>query len=280
MTALAALFGACIGLGIVMIAYGIWGGDDAPAGPRRDLRAHAGRWLARASVGVIAGLVVGLLTGWPVAGLAALVGGLALPAIREGRRKQRAQLAKAEALPAWCEMLRDTLSGSALGLETVITVTAQVAPLPIRADTKALAADLSRLSLDDALLDFGDRIGDPVGDQIVMGLRLRGSGDLTAVLGSIAVSARREVDLRRRIEAGRSGQRWTARVIIAITLLLAGGLALLHGQYLATYDTPAGQVMLLVVIGFFVAGLWLMERVTRGRRPPRLLDVGLERKPQ
>ena len=205
---------------------------------------------------------------------------MALPAIRGGRRAQRAQMEKAEAIPAWCEMLRDTLSGSAHGLETVLKVTAPVAPLPIRADAQMLAVDLARSSLDDALLDFAARVDDPVCDQLVMGLRLRGSGDLTAVLGSIAASARREVDLRRRIEAGRSGQRWTARVIIAITLLLAGGIALFHGQYLATYDTPSGQVMLLVVIGFFAAGLWLMERVTRGRRPPRLLALGDERQPR
>jgi Flp pilus assembly protein TadB len=234
----------------------------------------------RGAVGVVAGVVVGLITGWPVAALAALAGGLALPAISGGRRAQRAQIEKAEALPAWCEMLRDTLSGSAHGLETVIRVTAQVAPVSIRPDTQVLGSNLARLSLDDALLAFADRVDDPVCDQVVMGLRLRGSGDLTAVLSSIAASARQEVELRRRVEAGRAGQRWTARVIIAITVLLAGGITLFHGAYLGVYSTPAGQLMLLVVLGFFAAGLWLMERVTRGHRPPRLLVVDVERSPR
>ena len=276
MSLVAALLGAGCGLGVVLIVLGLRGADG-PAVRASDLSADIGLWVVRGTVGAAAGLIVGLVTGWPVAGLAALAGGMALPAIRGGRRAQRLQMETAETLPAWCEMLRDTLSGSAHGLETVIKVTAQVAPVPIRADAQILATDLARLSLDDALLDFADRVGDPVCDQIVMGLRLRGSGDLTAVLGSIAASARREVDLRRRIEAGRSGQRWTARVIIVITLLLAGGIALLHGQYLAAYDTPAGQVMLLVVIAFFAGGLWLMERVTRGHPPPRLLTVVSER---
>jgi tight adherence protein B len=274
-TLVAALLGAGCGLGAVLIALGLRGSDAQPQG-RRDLRSGVGTWLVRGTVGAVAGLVVGLLTGWPVAGLAALAGGMLLPAISRGRRAQRAQMEKTEALPAWCEMLRDTLAGSAHGLETVVKVTAQVAPLPIRADARILASDLTRRSLDDALIDFADRVDDPVCDQVVMGLRLRGSGDLTAVLSSIAVSARREVDLRRRVEAGRSGQRWTARVIIAITLLLAGGIALLHGQYLAAYDSPAGQLMLLVVLGFFAAGLWLMERVTRGQRPARLLAAHSE----
>ena len=39
-------------------------------------------------------------------------------------------------------MLRDTLTGSAHGLETVIKVTASVAPLPLRADTDILVSNL------------------------------------------------------------------------------------------------------------------------------------------
>jgi Flp pilus assembly protein TadB len=225
---------------------------------------------------VIAGVAVGLITGWVVAGLAALAAGLALPAIRRNRQAQRAQLARAEALPAWCEMLRDTLTGSAHGLETVIKVTASVAPLSLRADTDILVSNLGRLSLDDSLRAFAERVADPVCDQVVMGLLVRGSGDLAAVLSSIAASARQELEVRGRVEAGRSGLRWTARVIIGITLLLAGGIALIHGDYLAVYSTPLGEVLLAVVVGVFAAGLWLMERVTRGAPPPRLLSLDTE----
>jgi Flp pilus assembly protein TadB len=109
-----------------------------------------------------------------------------------------------------------------------------------------------------------------------MGLLVRGSGDLASVLSSIAASARQELEVRGRVEAGRSGLRWTARVIIGITLLLAGGIALIHGDYLAVYSTPVGEVLLAVVVGVFACGLWLMERVTRGAAPPRLLSLDTE----
>jgi Flp pilus assembly protein TadB len=123
---------------------------------------------------------------------------------------------------------------------------------------------------------FAERVADPVCDQVVMGLLVRGSGDLASVLSSIAASARQELEVRGRVEAGRSGLRWTARVIIGITLLLAGGIALIHGDYLAIYSTPLGEVLLAVVVGVFACGLWLMERVTRGATPPRLLSLDTE----
>ena len=280
--ALSILLGAGFGLGVFLLvaALGRGGQEGAAAGAlRRRLRswrADPESWLVQGGLGVIAGVAVGLITGWVVAGLAALAAGLALPAIRRNRQAQRAQLARAEALPAWCEMLRDTLAGSAHGLETVIKVTASVAPLPLRADTDILVSNLARLSLDDALRAFAERVADPVCDQVVMGLLVRGSGDLAAVLSSIAASARQELEVRGRVEAGRSGLRWTARVIIGITLLLAGGIALIHGDYLAIYSTPLGEVLLAVVVGVFACGLWLMERVTRGAPPPRLLSLDAE----
>ena len=280
--ALSVLLGAGFGLGVFLLVAALGrGGQEGAAGGalrrrRRSWRADPESWLVQGGLGVIAGVAVGLITGWVVAGLAALAAGLALPAIRRNRQAQRAQLARAEALPAWCEMLRDTLTGSAHGLETVIKVTASVAPLPLRADTDILVSNLGRLSLDDSLRAFAERVADPVCDQVVMGLLVRGSGDLASVLSSIAASARQELEVRGRVEAGRSGLRWTARVIIGITLLLAGGIALIHGDYLAVYSTPLGEVLLAVVVGVFAAGLWLMERVTRGAPPPRLLSLDTE----
>jgi len=65
-------------------------------------------------------------------------------------------------------------------------------------------------------------------------------------------------------------------VIIGITLLLAGGIALIHGDYLAVYSTPLGEVLLAVVVSVFACGLWLMERVTRAAAPQRLLSLDTE----
>src|ERR1019366_10641966 len=103
--ALCVLLGAGFGLGVFLLvaALGRGGQEGAAAGAlRRRLRswrAGPGSWVVQGGLGVIAGVAVGLITGWVVAGLAALAAGLALPAIRRNRRAQRAPPAGDEVPP-------------------------------------------------------------------------------------------------------------------------------------------------------------------------------------
>src|SRR3546814_5859246 len=61
-----------------------------------------------------------------------------------GSRRAAAQAtARTEAIAAWTEMLRDTMSG-AHGLEEAVTTSAIVAPAPIRREVTALAVRLER----------------------------------------------------------------------------------------------------------------------------------------
>ena len=81
------------------------------------------------SVGAI--VLVGALTGWPVAALLAGVAAWTLPSVLGGSKDRARQVARTEAIAGWAEMLRDTLSAAA-GLEQAIVATATVAPYPIR----------------------------------------------------------------------------------------------------------------------------------------------------
>lgn len=270
MSALAVALGAVCAAGIVLIVSGLLSGGSRNSlqRPRRVSTRSLEQVAMRVGAALVAATAVFLLTQWVTAALATAAAVLVAPSLRAHQKDQQARLAKTEALPVWCEMLRDMLQG-AHGLETVIKATAHVAPMAIRADTALLAADLNRMSLREALLGFADRVADPICDQVVMGLRIEG-GELSSVLGSIAQSARDALEVRRRVDAGRASYRWTARFTIGVTLVFALGLSIFDRKYLAAYD-GYGQFLLLIVLACFGLGLWMMALVTRGETPKRLL---------
>ena len=112
MLALAVLLGAGFGLGVFLLlvaALGKGGQEGAVGGAlRRRLRswrADPESWLVQGGLGVIAGVAVGLITGWVVAGLAALAAGLALPAIRRNTASAncgcRRRMASPKATTCW-----------------------------------------------------------------------------------------------------------------------------------------------------------------------------------
>lgn len=272
-SALGALCGAGVGLGLLLAVAGWWG-VALPRPPGRRLR-EAGEHLAgRLALAVGAGVGVGALTGWPVGALLAAGAGLALPALLAGSGQQSADLARTEAIAGWAEMLRDTMAGAA-GLEQAITATAPVAPPPIRGPVIALAGELERgASLPPVLSRFADAVGDAAADLVVAALLLAAQHQtrrLADLLGTLAAAAREEASMRLRIQAGRARTRTSVRVILAATTSLTLGLAVLNRSYLAPYDSALGQLILLVIgVLFAVAFTWLV-RMTRPTPPPRLL---------
>jgi len=51
---------------------------------------------------------------------------------------------------------------------------------------------------------------------------------------------------------------------------------LLNRRYLAPYDTPTGQLVLVVVGGFFGFGFAWLSRISRVTEPERVLGVAAE----
>ena len=276
MTSLAAVCGAGIGLGLVLLVVALRG--TAP-GARRDWRLPP-QAMKRAGIAVGAGLIVGVVTRWPVAALASMAEALSWPALFGGAATNRAQVARIEAIAAWTEMLRDTLV-AASGLEQAITHTAPLAPAPIAAEVRVLASRLteSRTALNAALREFAAALADPTGDLVVATLILsaqRQRGGLAEVLRALAASARDQAAMRLRVEAGRARTRTSVRVISITTLAMAAGLILLNRNYLGPYDSATGQLVLVVVAGCFGVALYWLAQMSRFHRPERFL-VGLSR---
>ena len=173
--------------------------------------------------------------------------------------------------------MRDTVAG-AVGLEQAIPATAAAASPSIRAELANLADRLRvRTPLATALQQFADDLDDASADLIVAALmlnaQLRGPG-LRDVLTSLAHSARDELEMRRRVNAGRASTRRSVQIVMGITVVFVLGLSLFNHDYVEPYSSAVGQAVLLVILAFFAAGFAWMRRLAAFDVPERFLFSG------
>lgn len=264
MAMFAGVLGALCALGVVMFAVAMR--PVAPGEARQrsrpvvDARTRFENLVLRIALGVGAAVVVGVVTRWPVAALLIGAAGFLSPSLLGGEAHRKAKLDRIEAVASWAEMLRDTMAGSG-GLEQSIIATAGLAPDAIRPEVVRLAARLERERLAPSLRVFADDLDDPTADLVVAALILAADkspkrlGDL---LGRLARSAREDVNMRLRVEAGRSRTRTSVKVITVFTTLFAVFLIIFNRKYLEPYDTFQGQAVLgLIGLCFGAAFYWL-----------------------
>lgn len=264
---LAGLCGVLFAAGVLLIADGLRPrvSSSAPRQSRPGIdRSRAVRAIALALFGFV-------VTGWPVAAVSLAALGWFWTELFGDRRAREASVARTEAIASWTEMLRDTMAG-AHGLEEALITTASVAPEAIRPEVTALAIRIERQPFEVALQTFADDLDHPTADLVVTALTLaaQGSvGDLSELLGTLAVAARDETAMRLRVEAARSRLRTAVRVIAAVTAATVLGLVVLNRSYLDSYREPAGQLVLLLVAATWGVGLWWLSRMSRFMAPER-----------
>ncbi|MFE1397027.1 type II secretion system F family protein [Nocardiopsis dassonvillei] len=228
----------------------------------------------RAASTVVGGVLIGLLTGWPVAGLLVAAGMWWLPRLLGPDREHASRVAQVDAVAGWAEQIRDLMAGAA-GLHQAIAYTVPTAPEPIRADVTHLAEQLQRgTPPEEALREFAVRVQVPTADLVVAALSSaasRHAADLGALLSSLAQAAREQAAMLVRIAATRARVRTSARIIAATTLALAVGLALVNADYLAPYNTGIGQLVLAGIGVLWAVGLVWLARLTRTSLGPRVL---------
>ncbi|WP_331773238.1 type II secretion system F family protein (plasmid) [Embleya sp. NBC_00888] len=224
---------------------------------------------------VAAGIVAGVLTGWPVGGLLVTIAVLLVPRIVAPDRGARERTERIEAVAVWTEMLRDTLSAAA-GLEQALRATATAPPLALAGPVRALAARIEAGErLPDALRAFADDVDDPTCDLVVTALVLaaeRQARQLAALLGTLAEAAREQVVMRLKVDAERTRVHSSVRIVVATTLAMAAGLVLLNRTYLDPFDTGTGQLVLAGVGGLFGVAFAWMARIAAIPAPARLLQ--------
>ena len=226
----------------------------------------------RVIAAVGAGLLVLVLTRWPVAVIGAAVAGWSIAAMPRRADRERHE-ARTEAIALWTEMLRDSM-GTARGVEGVLVATAAAAPVAIRPEIQRMAQRLSSEPLGDVLDDLAADLDHPLGDLVVTALRLTsttGGRRVREVLADLAAAAYAEAESHRRIAVARQ----RPRAALKYTALIIGGfvglLAVFSRRYLEPYDSAVGQVVLAAVGFYWAAGLWWMHRMGRSNPVPRFL---------
>jgi Flp pilus assembly protein TadB len=280
-TLIVIVLGAVVGGAVLLLVVALRGTRPRPPRPASSSRPfqRVGR---QGLLGITAGLVALLATRWPA--LAVGIGVLVAfwPAMFGGLREERNAITRLEGLAAWTESLRDTIAG-AVGLEQAIPATAYAASPSIQPQLRLLVDRLRvRVPMPAALLRFADDLDDPSADLVVAALilnaRLRGPG-LRQVLTTLADSARAELDMRQRVMASRASTRRSVQIIVGVTVLFVIGLPLLNRTYVEPYGTPAGQLVLAVVLGIFALGFLWMRRLSRLEMPQRFLVSADGRQP-
>jgi Flp pilus assembly protein TadB len=263
------LAGGALAVGVVMLPAGFRAGDLVPG-------AAIGRWLravsrprasaqgGRLALAVLAGGLVFVATRWPVAAVAAGALVVFWAQLFGGAAAEHLAVARLEAVVIWTESVRDTIAAG-IGLEEAISTTIEQAPELISQPLLRLRGQIrARVPLDEALLDLAADLDAPGADLVIAALILSVSrrGDrLAAVLSGLADTAREELDLRRRISAGRAGLRRGVQIVVVISVLMAGYLTAFEGEFLRPYDSPAGQVALAGVLSIFAAGFAWMRHL-------------------
>ncbi len=270
------LFGAVAGGGLALLVHALIGTppDSRVADGKPTLLGSARAAGRRLPIAIGVGIVVLLLTRWVAAAVACALLVLLWDRLFGGARASREALARIEGLAAWTESLRDTVAG-AVGLEQAIPATAYAASPAIRDDLTTLSDRLRvRVPLPEALKRFADEMDDPGADLIIAALilnsRLRGPG-LRDVLTSLARSARLELEMRQRVNAGRAATRRSVQIVVGITVVAVLGLAIFNRAYVAPYGTPFGQIVLTIILLVFAAGILWLRRLAVDDLPDRFL---------
>lgn len=270
-TLIAVSIGAGFGLGFLLIIQGLRGRAVLPSMTRSGESLRADQVLAWGSSAVLAAVIVFAITGWPVAAAATL--GLVVYGKRlvGGRSERAATIARTQAIASWTEMIRDNMAGAA-GLEQALMATGPVAPAAIAPEVKRFARRLEEFPLPEALGLLGDELDHPSADLVVAALtnaaRMQ-SRDLGGLLSRLAESIRGDVRMRLRAEVGRARIRTSARIVIGVTVFTVVFMYSFSRPLLDVYDTPLGQVWLLVVLCVFTLGGWMLNRYSQIEMPAR-----------
>lgn len=268
------LLGAVVGAAVLLLVWALTPQEPSRVVVQPTLLPKIKELGTRLPIAIGVGLVLLVLTRWPVL---AVAGGLLTffgPMLFGGAASEKRSIARLEGLAAWTESLRDTIAG-AVGLEQAIPATAYAASPAVAPQLIAMSDRLRvRTPLPTALQSFADDLDDPSADLIVAALmlnaKLRGPG-LRDVLTSLAGSAREELEMRRRVVASRASTRRSVQIVVGISVFFVLGLSLFNRDYVEPYNSALGQVVLLIVLLLFAAGFAWMRRLAVFELPARFL---------
>lgn len=270
-TLLGGLAGMLVAAGVVLLISAFTAEVEQPQRPPRARRPMPPLLLPALAVG----LVVLLLTAWPVAALGAGLAVWFVPKVVGGAKTSERVIARAEGVASWTRRLADLLASGAVGsLDTALRRSLSSCPSVIEPQVSSLVHRIGPQGMESALRRFAEEVDDPSAEQVAAAMILRnrhGGRGLPEVLGALATDFDERVRMVREIEAERAKPRANTRTIILCVLALVAGMLLFARPYLAWYSTFLGQLSLILVVGVFAVALRWLRRLSEPIRPPRFL---------
>lgn len=222
---------------------------------------------------LLAGVVGGVLTRWPVAivGIAGMT--YLLGEVLSARTRAKDDIIRTRAIARWVASLRNSVRpGNPLAPS--IEATARTADAPIRREVQEFARSWQTGDFDGALNRLAVDLDHHMGDLLVTTLRAahaKGPRRLGEVLDSVARAAEEEAKMMEVIEADRGSVNTEIRIVTAILGITF--IALSFTTYGDSYRSVEGQLMLTLVLTIFVGTLAWMGSLTRYNKPDRFLTV-------
>ncbi len=261
-----------------------------PARPPRQMRAAADRLrvflraaglaltvraflLSSLGCGLACAALAQAILAWPVTTVLALAGGSGLLLALYAPRAARRRAAERAALPAFAEQLRAGI-GSGHSLEQGLVRLAATGPEGLRPELLRLVLRAQLGDLETALRELRDRLGDPLADEFVAALILAhrvGGRELGPVLVRLADSTRQQLALRQEAIARQASVRLTARIVMIVPVATLVLIRLVAPDYLAVYDSAAGQMVLLGCFAWLLLGYGVLLWLGKLPESPRVL---------
>jgi tight adherence protein B len=217
------------------------------------------------ALGLMAALLVQVVSGTPPVAVAFGVMGGYLPVAVVSARARRRQREFAEVWPEAVDNLASAVRAG-MSLPDALAALAVRGPEPLRPAFDSFALDYQVTGRFGECLDrLKAQLADPVGDRVVEGLRVArevGGGELGRLLRNLSGYLRDDARTRSEME---SRQAWTvngARLAVAAPWLVLLIMSL-QGDVIRRYASPAGVLVLAVGAGLCVAAYWLMVRIGR-----------------
>ncbi|MFV0453123.1 MAG: type II secretion system F family protein [Propioniciclava sp.] len=238
---------------------------------RRVEQVPARSWVI-ALLAVVLGVGLTAWTGWYVMLVAAPLAVVGLPQLLSAPRQDEIDLLGS--LDRWVRGMAATMA-TGRSITDALRLSARQAPDRLTEPLALLVRRLDdRWTPRDALTAFADDLSNPDADAVIASLILaveRGGTGSVITLAALADSIQDRLRALREVEAERAKPRVVVRQITIITLVVLGAALLLAQDFFAPFGTPAGQVILTVLLAAYLGSLVMLRRMTLPRARARLL---------
>lgn len=217
-------------------------------------------------VGVVIGFVVAIVTSIPLMAVVIPAAFVGLPLLLGKPSTRDRDLILA--LESWSRALASTANTGAFTLHDVIGITRATVPSQLRGPVDRLYARMSSSwSTTNALRAFAGELDSAYADEVVVYLVQAAqfnAGGLYQALSSVADSLAEYGKLRIDLQVERDKPRRTLQFMTGLVAVVLAGIVLFAGvDQLSFYKTPAGTIVLAVIIASFVGLLMWARKLSR-----------------